>query len=93
MDNNKLIPLTAEGKREKEKRLKEIVNVLMPDVRIRIKTAKEQGDLSENAEYHAAREELGKLEGERIEIEGCLLYNKSVVVSRKRRSFYVRYSH
>ena len=72
MENNKLIPLTAEGKREKEARLKEIVNVLMPDVRIRIKTAKEQGDLSENAEYHAAREELGKLDGERIEIEEIL---------------------
>ncbi len=81
MNNNNLIILTAEGKKEKEKRLNEIVNELMPDVRLRIKTAKEQGDLSENAEYHAAREELGKLEGERIEIEEIL--KRAVVAVNK----------
>ena len=81
MENNKLIPLTPEGKKEKEDRLNEIVNVIMPDVRLRIKTAKEQGDLSENAEYHAAREELGKLEGERLEIEEIL--KRAVVVVSK----------
>ncbi len=77
MDNNVII-LTAEGKKEKLARLDEIVNVLMPDVRARIKTAKEQGDLSENAEYHAAREELGKLEGEKIEIEEILKHAQVV---------------
>ena len=71
MENNEVI-LTLEGKKEKEERLYQIVNVLMPDVRARIKFAKEQGDLSENAEYHAAREELGKLEGEKLEIEEIL---------------------
>ena len=66
------IKLTLEGKKELEMRLKELRNELIPAVVQRIKTAREQGDLSENAEYHSAKDEQGKLEGEALEIENKL---------------------
>ena len=66
------IILTEQGKKELEQRLKELRNELIPAVVQRIKTAREQGDLSENAEYHSARDEQGKLEGEALEIEDKL---------------------
>ena len=66
------IILTEQGKKELEQRLKELRNELIPAVVQRIKTAREQGDLSENAEYHSARDEQGKLEGEAKEIEAKL---------------------
>lgn len=66
------IKLTVEGKLELEARLKELRNEIIPAVVQRIKTAREQGDLSENAEYHSAKDEQGKLEGEAKEIEAKL---------------------
>lgn len=74
------IILTEEGKKELEKRLKELRNELIPAVVQRIKTAREQGDLSENAEYHSARDEQGKLEGEALEIETKLKHGEVVKV-------------
>ena len=53
------IILTAEGKKELEERLNVLKNELIPQVVQRIKVAREQGDLSENAEYTSAREEQG----------------------------------
>ena len=66
------ILLTEEGYKEKEDRLNELRNVLRPAVVERIKAAKEQGDLSENAEYSAARDEQAKIEGEIAELEETL---------------------
>lgn len=73
------IILTEQGKKELEQRLKELRNELIPAVVQRIKTAREQGDLSENAEYHSARDEQGKLEGEALEIETKLKHGVVVV--------------
>ncbi len=76
------IKLTAQGKQELEERLKELRNELIPQVVQRIKTAREQGDLSENAEYHSAKDEQGKLEGEALEIENKLKYSEVIVVNK-----------
>ena len=73
------IILTEVGKKELEQRLKELRNELIPAVVQRIKVAREQGDLSENAEYHSARDEQGKLEGEALEIETKLKHGVVVV--------------
>ena len=55
--------LTAEGAERLQAELDQLVQVRRPEVIARIRTAKEHGDLKENAEYHAAREEQSFLEG------------------------------
>lgn len=79
----KEIILTAEGKKQLEKRLKELNNELIPEVVERIKVARSQGDLSENAEYHAAREEKERLDGEKLDIETKLKYGKVIAPTKK----------
>jgi transcription elongation factor GreA len=63
--------LSPEGLARIEAELAELV-VQRPDVIKRIATAREHGDLKENAEYHAAREEQGFLEGRIKAIEAKL---------------------
>jgi transcription elongation factor GreA len=55
--------LTAEGSAKLRAELDHLRSVRRPEVIARIRTAKEHGDLKENAEYHAAREEQSFLEG------------------------------
>ena len=55
--------LTIEGAARLRAELEELTQVRRPEVIARIRTAKEHGDLKENAEYHAAREEQSFLEG------------------------------
>lgn len=55
--------LTAAGSIKLRAELDHLVSVKRPEVIARIRTAKEHGDLKENAEYHAAREEQSFLEG------------------------------
>jgi transcription elongation factor GreA len=55
--------LTAAGKANLERELVELVERKRPEVILRVKSARELGDLRENAEYHAAREEQSFLEG------------------------------
>jgi len=58
--------------------LDELTRVTRPEVVLRIKTAREHGDLKENAEYHAAREEQSFLEGRIQALEDRL--RRAVVV-------------
>lgn len=51
--------MTPDGKARAEAELAELRDVRRPSIVAAIKTAREFGDLSENAEYHAAREEQG----------------------------------
>ena len=55
------IPITREGYEKLKADLDRMQNIEMIDVARRIATAREMGDLSENAEYHAAREDQGML--------------------------------
>ncbi len=64
--------LTAEGEARLRAELDELTTVRRPEVIARIRTAKEHGDLKENAEYHAAREEQSFLEGRVQAIEARL---------------------
>jgi transcription elongation factor GreA len=57
------VPLTAEALTRLEAELDELSRLRRPDVIARIKSARELGDLRENAEYQAAREEQSFLEG------------------------------
>ena len=70
--------ISPEGMAEAEAELRELREVKRPGIVAAIKAAREEGDLSENAEYHAAREEQGHLEA-RIRILEELLSNAEVV--------------
>jgi len=64
--------LTAEGLKKLQAELDELVNVKRPEILERIKEARAQGDLSENAEYEQAREDQGFNEGRIKELEEML---------------------
>lgn len=66
------IPLTRKGHAALSDELKKLKSVERPAVIRAIAEAREHGDLSENAEYHAAREKQGFIEGRVKELEAIL---------------------
>jgi len=70
--------ISPQGKAEAEAELEELREVKRPRIVAAIKAAREEGDLSENAEYHAAKDEQGHLEA-RIRMLEDLLANAEVV--------------
>ena len=71
--------LSKDGLEKLKGELEERTNVLRPEIALRIKEAKEQGDLSENAEFDAAKEAQSFNEG-RIE-ELKILIDDAVLIS------------
>ena len=72
MADNKKVVLTYEGLRKLEIELEELKTVRRKEVAEKIKEARGQGDLSENAEYDAAKEEQGEIESRIVVIEKML---------------------
>ena len=62
-------PMTEQGWVRLEEELKQLKSVARPEVIRAIAEAREHGDLSENAEYHAARERQSFIEGRVAELE------------------------
>lgn len=73
------IQLTQEGYDEIVRELKELEEVKRPEIVTRVAIARSNGDLSENAEYHNAKEDQDLLETRIAELQGIL--QQAVVVS------------
>jgi transcription elongation factor GreA len=76
------IPMTAEGYKALDEEMKNLKTVERPAVIQAISEAREHGDLSENAEYHAAKERQGWIEGRLAEIEDKLARAQVIDVSK-----------
>lgn len=72
--------MTAEGKKELEKELRRLVDVRRPEIIKQIQEAREQGDLSENADYDAAKNMQAQIESRIKEIEN-ILANVTIISS------------
>ncbi|RKF14627.1 transcription elongation factor GreA [Roseovarius spongiae] len=66
------VPMTRTGHAALEAELKQLKSVERPAIIRAIAEAREHGDLSENAEYHSAREKQSFIEGRIKELEGVL---------------------
>jgi len=75
------VPLTIRGAEALRNELTELKSVARPKVIQAIAEARAHGDLKENAEYHAAREEQGFIEGRIQDIEGKLSHAQIIDVT------------
>ena len=76
------IPMTSEGLSTLEEELRQLRNTARPDVIRAIAEAREHGDLSENAEYHAARDRQSFIEGRVGELEDKISRAEVIDVSK-----------
>ncbi|MDR1150822.1 MAG: transcription elongation factor GreA [Clostridiales bacterium] len=74
----KKMVLTSDGKNNLEKELNVLKSEARPNVALKLKEARLQGDLSENAEYDSAKEEQATIENRILEIEN-ILKNSEIV--------------
>lgn len=75
------VPMTAQGRARVEEELKHLKTVARPEIIRAIAAAREHGDLSENAEYHAARERQSFIEGRVAELEDMIARGVVIDVS------------
>jgi transcription elongation factor GreA len=76
------VPMTAEGYHALDEELKRLKTVERPAVIAAIGEARLHGDLSENAEYHAAKDRQGWIEGQIAEIEDKMARAQVIDVSK-----------
>ena len=81
MNSEDKVYLTAEGLLELEEELANLRDVKRPEVIKALKDARALGDLSENADYDAARDEQAQIEGRILELEKML--EKAHVIEKK----------
>ncbi|HEY0525544.1 MAG TPA: transcription elongation factor GreA [Stellaceae bacterium] len=76
------VPMTAAGYNRLVEELKRLKSVDRPAIIKAIAEARDHGDLSENAEYHAARERQGFIEGRVMELEDKIARAEVIDVSK-----------
>ncbi|MFM8939882.1 MAG: transcription elongation factor GreA [Phenylobacterium sp.] len=76
------VPMTAEGYHALDEDLKRLKTIERPAVIAAIAEARAHGDLSENAEYHAAKERQGWIEGQIADIEDRMARAQVIDVSK-----------
>ena len=75
-------PITSTGIEKIKKELEELKNIKRPKIIEAIAEARAHGDLKENAEYHAAKEEQAKIESRIIEINDLIARANIVDVTK-----------
>jgi len=75
-------PITLQGLEKLKKELEDLKNAKRPKIVAAIAEARAHGDLKENAEYHAAKEEQAKIEGRVIEINDLIARANVVDVTK-----------
>tara|TARA_B100001123_G_scaffold394572_1_gene475457 strand:+ start:283 stop:759 length:477 start_codon:yes stop_codon:yes gene_type:complete len=75
-------PITSEGLKKIKKELEELKNIKRPKIIQAIAEARGHGDLKENAEYHAAKEEQAKIESRIIQINDLIARANVVDVTK-----------
>ena len=76
------VPMTTEGYATLQDELKRLKSIDRPAIIRAIAEARDHGDLSENAEYHAARERQGFIEGRVMELEDKIARAEVIDVSK-----------
>ena len=89
MNNNDKVYVTLEGHEKLKEERANLIHVVRKEVISDLKAAREQGDLSENADYDAARERQGKVEARITELEK-MLNNIEIIDEKKGASKIVR---
>jgi len=79
-------PITCQGLEKLKKELNELRNIKRPKIIEAIAEARAHGDLKENAEYHAAKEEQAKIEGRIIEINDLIARANVIDVTKLEKS-------
>ena len=80
------VPITCQGLEKLKKELNELRNIKRPKIIEAIAEARAHGDLKENAEYHAAKEEQAKIEGRIIEINDLIARANVIDVTKLEKS-------
>ena len=75
-------PITTKGAQKLRDELQELKTVARPNVIQAIAEARALGDLKENAEYHAAREQQSFIEGRIIELEGKFVNSEIIDITK-----------
>lgn len=81
LDETNKVEITSQGKKDLEEKLSELINEARPKVQKELAEARAQGDLSENAEYDAAKNKQAEIEAEISRIEDILTRSKIVKAS------------
>ena len=82
VNKDEIYELTRNGERELREELEKLKTVDRVQIREAIKEAREQGDLSENADYSSAREQQANIEPRILEIENIRKHAKILEVTR-----------
>ena len=79
-------PITSQGIEKLKVELKELKNIKRPKIIEAIAEARAHGDLKENAEYHAAREEQAKTESRIVEINDLIARANVIDITKLEKS-------